>query len=140
MVNYAYSPDFQEWDWYRNESVTPDQAADFYPNRVRLMETWLYDETDSVYRLFSEAERQYLCAQYETLQTPFFYTYSEGWQQLLYQSTFVIMAGALILGFLTAGIFANEFKWRSDAVFFSTRHGRGKASPVSYTHLRAHET
>ena len=38
------------------------------------------------------------------------------------------MVGALILGYLAAGIFANEFKWKSDAVFFSARYGRDKAA------------
>lgn len=128
MVNQAYASGFQEFDWYTNERITPDQAGDFYPNRTRLMTQWLYDETGSAYRLFTEKEKLYLVEQYETLDTPFYYTYAKGWEQLLYNSPFVIMVGALILGYLAAGIFANEFRWKSDAVFFSARHGRDKAA------------
>lgn len=128
MVNQAYASGFQEFDWYTNERITPDQAGDFYPNRTRLMTQWLYDETGSAYRLFTEKEKLYLVEQYETLEAPFYYTYAEGWEQLLYNSPFVIMVGALILGYLAAGIFANEFRWKSDAVFFSARHGRDKAA------------
>lgn len=128
MVNQAYASGFQEFDWYTNERITPDQAEDFYPNRTKLMKQWLYDENGSAYRLFTEKEKLYLVEQYETLKTPFYYTYAEGWEQLLYNSPFVIMVGALILGYLAAGIFANEFKWKSDAVFFSARYGRDKAT------------
>lgn len=128
MVNQAYASGFQEFDWYTNERITPDQVGDFYPNRTKLMKQWLYDETGSAYRLFTEKEKLYLVEQYETLDTPFYYTYAEGWEQLLYNSPFVIMVGALILGYLAAGIFANEFKWKSDAVFFSARYGRDKAA------------
>ena len=128
MMNQAYASGFQEFDWYTNERITPDQVGDFYPNRTKLMKQWLYDETGSAYRLFTEKEKLYLVEQYETLDTPFYYTYAEGWEQLLYNSPFVIMVGALILGYLAAGIFANEFKWKSDAVFFSARYGRDKAA------------
>lgn len=128
MMNQAYASGFQEFDWYTNERITPDQVGDFYPNRTKLMKQWLYDDTGSAYRLFTEKEKLYLVEQYETLDTPFYYTYAEGWEQLLYNSPFVIMVGALILGYLAAGIFANEFKWKSDAVFFSARYGRDKAA------------
>ena len=127
MVTHAYAPGFQEFDWYLNERITPDQAGEFYPNRTRLMKSWLYDENSGAYNLFNEPEREYLIQQYETLETPFYYTYTQGWEELLYNSPFVIMTCALILGYLTAGIFAGEFKWKSDAVFFSTRHGRDRA-------------
>lgn len=127
MMNYAYSNDFLEYDWYRNESVTPEQAGDFYANRTRLMKQCLYDENSSIYHLFTDGERSYLVQQYESLETPFYYDYSEGWTQLLYNSPFVIMTTALILGYLAAGIFSNEFRWKSDAVFFSSFSGRDRA-------------
>ena len=41
-------------------------------------------------------------------------------------STF-IMVSALLLGYLCAGIFANEYRWKADSVFFSARHGRDRA-------------
>ena len=38
-----------------------------------------------------------------------------------------MLLGTLVLGYLVSGIFSNEFKWKSDAVFFTTYHGRSKA-------------
>ena len=127
MMNYAYSAGFQEYDWYCNESVTPEQAGAFYENRTRLMKQWLLDKTGSAQYLFNENEKQYLIDQYENLETPFYVDYTEGWKQICYNAPFVIMMAALILGYLCAGIFAGEYRWKADAVFFSARHGRDKA-------------
>lgn len=127
MMNYAYSAGFQEYDWYCNESVTPDRAGEFYGNRTKRMKDWLLDKTGSAQYLFNENEKQYLIDQYETLETPFYLDYTEGWKQVCYYAPFVIMMAALILGYLCAGIFAGEYRWKADAVFFSARHGRDKA-------------
>lgn len=127
MMNYAYSAGFQEYDWYCNESVTPDRAGEFYGNRTKRMKDWLLDKTGSAQYLFNENEKQYLIDQYETLETPFYLDYTEGWKQICYYAPFVIMMAALILGYLCAGIFAGEYRWKADAVFFSARHGRDRA-------------
>ena len=127
MMNYAYSAGFQEYDWYCNESVTPDRAGEFYGNRTKRMKDWLLDKTGSAQYLFNENEKQYLIDQYENLETPFYVDYTEGWKQICYYAPFVIMMAALILGYLCAGIFAGEYRWKADAVFFSARHGRDKA-------------
>lgn len=37
------------------------------------------------------------------------------------------MITALVLGFLCAGIFADEFRQKASAIFYSSYHGRGKA-------------
>ena len=127
MMNYSYAREFQEFDWYCNESVTPEQAGSFYVNRTKLMKQWLLDETSSPYHLFNENERSFLVAQYETLETPFYLDYTEGWKQVMYNAPFVIMMAALILGYLCAGIFAGEYRWKADAVFFSAKLGRNMA-------------
>lgn len=127
MMNYSYARDLQEYDWYCNESVTPEQAGDFYKNRTALLKQWLLDETNSARYLFNENERNYLLRQYEALETPFYVDYSEGWKQVMYNAPFVIMVSALILGYLCAGIFAGEYRWKADSVYFSARHGRDRA-------------
>ena len=127
MMNYAYSAGFQEYDWYCNESVTPDRAGEFYGNRTKRMKDWLLDKTGSAQYLFNENEKQYLIDQYETLETPFYLDYTEGWKQICYNAPFVIMMAALILGYLCAGIFAGEYRWKADSVYFSARHGRDRA-------------
>lgn len=126
MINYAYAPNFNTFDYYTAESVSPSAAGDFYTNRTRLLKDYLY--TGDGKDVFTDAEKEYLIQQYGEIETPFYYDYSEGWGQLLYNSPSIIMIGALILGYLVAGIFSNEFKWKSDAIFFTTVHGRKKAT------------
>ena len=45
---------------------------------------------------------------------------------LLYATTGSLIL-IIVIGFLSAGIFAEEFQYKADAVFFSTRHGRSNA-------------
>lgn len=126
MMNYAYAPNFNTFDYYTAESVSISAAGDFYTNRTRLLKDYLYSGGGK--DVFTDAEKEYLIQQYEEIETPFYYDYSEGWGQLLYNSPSIIMIGTLILGYLVAAIFSNEFKWKSDAIFFTTVHGRKKAT------------
>ena len=77
---------------------------------------------------FSEAQKEYLIQQYESIQTPWYYDYMKGWTQLFEFAPTVIMITMLILGYLVAGIFSNEFTWKADAVYFSSMYGRNRAT------------
>ena len=126
MMNYAYAPNFNTFDYFIADSVRPEQAGAFYTNRTKLLKEFLY--TGDGKNAFSPAEKAFLVEQYEQIETPFSYTYKEGWSQLLQNSPTVIMIAALILGYLVAGIFSNEFRWKSDAIFFTTVHGRNSGT------------
>lgn len=126
MMNYAYAPNFNTFDYFIADNLSTSQAGEFYTNRTRLVKEFLYDGDgkDS----FSAAEKDFLVKQYKIIKTPFYYEYKEGWSQMLHNSPTVIMIAALILGYLVAGIFSNEFRWKSDAIFFTTVHGRNSAT------------
>lgn len=124
LLNDHYAEGFQDYDYYRANSLTESDAADFYKNRIRLLKEWLAEEAKDQ---FSDAEKAYLICQYEKLRTPFYVDYRKGWRQLFEYAPTVVMAAMLILGYLVAGIFSNEFLWKSDAVFFSTAYGRNRA-------------
>lgn len=128
MFVFAYSPAFQTVDETVVDRLTPADATSFYDNRVRLLKEGIYDENKMISRLLSEREKQYLISEYEKIDTPFYYDYMEGWEQMLSNSYALIIYGSLVLGFLVAGIFANEYKWKADAVFFSSLFGRDKAT------------
>lgn len=127
MVNYAYSEDFRSYDYYTSTRIQPSEAGRFYSNRVLLLKNWLNDKTDSAYETYTDAEKAYLVAQYEALETPILYDYAEGWDYLLYNSPNIIMIGAMVIAYLVSGIFSNEFRWKSDSLFFSSLYGRSKA-------------
>lgn len=124
IINCSFSDDFQSYSYYTIDGLSPDDAPDFYPNRVRKLRDWL--ESDESVR-FSDAEKAYLIGRYEALDTPLPYDYYDGWEQLFEFAPTVMMLTVLILGYLNAGIFSNEFQWKSDAVFFSSRLGRSRA-------------
>lgn len=125
LLNCSYSEGFRQYDYYRADSLSEEQAGSFYQNRIGLLREWLAGEAADQ---FSEAEKAYLIGQYESLETPFYYDYRKGWTQLFEYAPTVIMITMLFLGYLVAGIFSNEFTWRADAVFFASCHGRDRAS------------
>lgn len=128
LLNYSYADGFRTLDAYKANSVTPDMAGSFYDNRAALLEKWLYDKTDVADSLFSENEKRFLLKQYRELETPMYYDYVGGWQGVQYGLAPLIGIYSLVIAFLAAGIFSDEFHWKSDAVFFSSRHGRKKGT------------
>lgn len=127
IMVYAYAEGFQSSNYFTPDKLNPEDASAFYSNRIALLKEWLADEDNSAYYKFSDAEKAYLIHQYETLETPFYYNYLEGWKQLFEWYPTISMITMMILGYLVSGIFSNEFQWRADAVFFSAKHGRNKA-------------
>ena len=127
LMVYAYADGFRDSDYFRPDSLDSEVASAFYSNRIRLLKDWLVDEYDSAYYKFSDAEKAFLIKQYETLETPFYYDYLEGWKQLFAWYPMAAMLTMIILGYLVSGIFANEFQWKADAIFFTAMHGRNKA-------------
>lgn len=123
LLNCSYCS-FREYDYYRADSLTEDEASTFYTNRISSLQEWLSGEAKDQ---FSEEEKEYLIHQYESLETPFFYDYMAGWRQLFEYAPTIVMITMLVLGYLVAGIFSREFSWKSDAVFFTSFYGRDRA-------------
>ncbi len=123
LLNYDYAG-FSEYNYNLADSLSPDEAVDFYPNRIKNLKEWLeIDAKDQ----FSEKEKNYLIAKYEALETPFFYDYQAGWKSLFQYAPSVIMILTLVLSFFCAGIFSGEFQQKANAVFYSSYYGRNRA-------------
>ena len=124
LLNYAYAEGFRDYNYFRADSLKPEDASKFYENRIVLLKEWLLGEGKG---LFSETEKEYLIKKYESLQTPFFYDYVEGWKQLFLYFPTILMILMLVLGYLISGIFAREFQWKADSILFSSMYGKNKA-------------
>lgn len=124
LLNSSFADGFREYDYYRMDALTPEDAPDFYINRSRLLREWLAKEAKDQ---FSEEEKVFLLQQYESLETPFYYDYARGWTQLFEFSPTIVMITMLVLGYLVAGIFSGEFTWKSDAIFYTSLYGRDRA-------------
>lgn len=126
MLNNGFAG-FDEWDYYRADSLSPEEAASIYQIRVGSLKEYLSRE--EVKDSFSEKEKEFLISQWDNLKTPFYYEYAEGWKALLdsqYLPTFMTLL-VVILGTLVAGIFSDEYSQKADAIFFSSKLGRNKA-------------
>lgn len=123
LLNCDYG-EFNDYNYYLADSLSPDEAVDFYSNRIKTLKNWL--ETDGKDQ-FSEKEKSYLIRAYEKMKTPLYYNYQAGWKNLFQYSPSIIMILTLVLGFLCAGIFSGEFQLKANAVFYSSYYGRNKA-------------
>lgn len=127
LLNFSFASDFSSYDYFRAETVRAEEVGSFYSNRIRLLKNWLNDPNGSGCDRFSPAEKEFLIQQYESLETPFSYDYMGGWTHAAENSTLLITLCAVILGYLVSSIFADEFRWHTDALFFTTMRGRNSA-------------
>ena len=123
MLNQAFS-DFQTYDYFRADSLSPEDAGAFYGKRAASLREWL--DSEEMKDQFTENEKQYLIRHYEEMETPVYYTYADGWKTLLTYTDTMIMLIVLITGFLVSGIFPGEFSLKADSVYFSSRFGRNR--------------
>lgn len=123
VINSAFSQ-YRDYDYYAADKVSEDEAGTVYMRRIAVLKEWL----DSGEETFTEEEKAFLIRQYESLEMPFYYTYTEGWKALLQNISTFILILALVIGFLVSGIFSDEFQTRADSVFFSTKLGRTRGT------------
>ena len=119
---------YEDYDYYRVDHVSADEKIDVYGSRLSALETLL--ETKDMKEGFSEKEKQFLIRQWEKLDTPFYYEYAGGWKAILEDSQIMqplLAIIVIVLGFLVSGIFSDEFQYKADSIFFSSRLGRNKA-------------
>ncbi len=63
---YAFG-DFNSYDYYIPDHLKPEEAAQFYPNRILNLKNWLDTDAED---LFTQKEKSFLIEQYEALETP----------------------------------------------------------------------
>lgn len=124
MISQAFSK-FQEYDSLRVDSISQQEVGNFYDKRIDSLEEWLNTEMST---FFSDAEKQFLMKQYKNMEKPLYYEYEDGWSTFFSNSTNLIRVLLLIMGFWISGIFSDEFKYKADAIFFSTKLGRTKGT------------
>ena len=75
----------------------------------------------------TSVQKKYLEKKYNEIKLPVEYESYSSWDtMIMYVETYSIIL-AIIVGFICAGIFADDFQTKADAVFFSTKYGRTKA-------------
>lgn len=116
---YAYKDG--ENDLYSILSASMDEIQDFYNIYAANLETASENYGDTI------EKKAFLKGQYNRIKFPLKYKAADVWDTMqLYITTFALVL-VIITGFLSAGIFSEEYQYGAEGVFFSTRHGRGKA-------------
>ena len=121
VINNAFS-EYRDYNYYAADSVSSEEVKNVYKKRISTLKEWL----DSGEETYTQKQKEFLIQQYENLETPFYYEYVDGWSALLQNISTFILILALIIGFLVAGIFSDEFQTKADSIFFSTKLGRNK--------------
>ncbi len=128
LISVAFSEP-GEYDYYLCNSISPEKASRLYERRISRLKKEVSEVEEGRTGAFSQKQQDFLIHQYESLETPLYYEYAEGWKALLdsqYLPTLMIIT-IVIIGFFVSGIFSDEFQTRADAIFFSTKFGRNKA-------------
>lgn len=121
VINHAFSA-YRDYNYYTVDSVSSEEISSIYERRISTLKEWL----DSGEETFTENQKDFLIQQYENLETPFYYEYTDGWAALLQNISTYILILALVIGFFVSGIFSDEFQTKADSIFFSTQLGRNK--------------
>lgn len=121
VINHAFSA-YRDYNYYAVDSVSSEEVSSIYERRISTLKEWL----DSGEETFAENQKDFLIQQYENLETPFYYEYTDGWAALLQNISTFILILALVIGFFVSGIFSDEFQTKADSIFFSTQLGRNK--------------
>lgn len=118
--------------------LTPDSEYD-----ETVLEQASREEMESFYNLYrqnqkaqareygkTEEQVKYIEKQYEKVKLPVHYEPYGSWDvMILYGETYGIIL-AIIIGFLCAGIFADDFQTKAYPIFFAAKYGRSKAIKI----------
>lgn len=73
-------------------------------------------------------QEEFIRKQYEKIELPADYEAYDSWETMsMYIQTYVIIL-AVVIGFMAAGIFDEEFRNHAELVFFAAKYGRSKAA------------
>ena len=122
LINNSFC-DFYTYDYYICDTLTPEQSVLFYVNRVNAIKNWL--ESPDASRL-SNVEKKYFVESAEKLETPFIYSYMDGWNNALNYCSMIIILNVLVICILIAPTFSGEYQSGSDYIVLSSKYGRSK--------------
>lgn len=124
MINQSFTG-FSEYDYYRIDTVSVDEVGNAYKNRIQIINDWLADSGEENFA-FTPLQKDFVEDQINSLDTPFYYEPFDGYSVFFQYSSMVIILSVVVLSLLVSGIFPKEHQQQSDAILFSTYHGRGK--------------
>lgn len=126
LFGSSYVDEYETYEEMVKE-LKPEDLSRFYENRLTSLSDFLNKEGNWGYANYTDEEKQYIIDQYRSLPVPFQVGYKEGWVQVCKQAPSLMKYCIILLGFLLSGIFADEFTWKTDSVYYNTYYGRTKS-------------
>lgn len=111
------------YDYYILSSVSDEMIDQFYEMRHTKIQE-LVNMYHS-YGNYSQAEKEFILNKDSKIETPFYYDYTDGWNDILqrgFLTVFLLIGLAVCV--IIAPIFAFEYQTGADAVVLATRFGR----------------
>ena len=122
MINQSYRL-FGQFDYYLIDRLSPNQSSSFYKNRIEGFENFLGSNKE-----LTDNQKEYYRKQYQENQTPWQYTYQEGWEILTNSLPILQVLSVIIISLLLASLFSYEDKTRAKTILLSTCQGRSKGT------------
>lgn len=122
MINQSYRL-FGQFDYYLIDRLSPNQSSSFYKNRIEGLENFLGSNKE-----LTDNQKEYYRKQYQENQTPWQYTYQEGWEILTNSLPILQVLSVIIISLLLASLFSYEDKTRAKTILLSTCQGRSKGT------------
>ncbi len=126
LINDFYREDFNFYDYYMINGLSPQDAKGFYERRPRLFSQWL--ESDEVGQAISPQKKAYIMAQTEAMETPLLYNYADGWIKIKEMNVTLLFGIVIVVCIILANNFSIECQTRSDAIYLTTQYGKTRGN------------
>ena len=125
MLNKAFTG-FQEYDYFRADTLTEEEARQFYKKRTENLKAWLAEEGGGANQF--ENEKEFLVNQYE-FGTPWYYESSDGFDAWFTYSN-DLYAGGSYGEFPGIGIFPAKRDIVRLPVYFASMGGKAVLAKI----------
>lgn len=122
MINQSYRL-FGPFDYYLIDTLSPNQSFSFYENRREGLENYLNSNKE-----LTKNQKEFYRKQYEENQTPWSYTYQEGWERIVQSLPMLQVFSVIIICLLLASIFSYEDKTKAKVILMSSFKGKTKGN------------
>lgn len=124
LINRSFGG-MQNYDYYLIDTLEERDANEFYENRISAIEAWLNQSDVKDY--YNDKEKEYIVDRFESLKSPIYYSYMDGWKKIIAFLPTLLYAVTIICSIIAANVFTVEYEKNTAPVFFSTYKGRDKA-------------
>jgi len=124
IINENYSG-WDDYDYYKIDNMSSSDVSGFYNRRIELLKSYFAEEPN-----MSDEEQDYYLEKYETINTPLYYEYCDGWKSIIADNYMVpiLLIITVATGIILCGVYAEDFRYNSAAIYFSTAYGREKGT------------